>query len=111
MVTSRVPTEIKRQGNKTLESLGVTPSQAINALYRFIVEHGSLPDFRSPAQKLFEDRSRTFTPENMTPEMQRKLEAMRFIGSMKAECWGEYTDRPYREIIEEGRRRDYEALA
>lgn len=43
MVTGRMPREKKEEGNRVLESLGTTPSKAINQLYDFIIEKKELP--------------------------------------------------------------------
>ena len=43
MVTGRMTREKKEEGNRILESLGTTPSQAINQLYDFVIEKRELP--------------------------------------------------------------------
>ena len=43
IVTARVPTEIKKQGNAVLEKIGATPTELINSAYEYAISHGSLP--------------------------------------------------------------------
>lgn len=110
MITARVPVEVKRQGNKVLESLAVTPSQAINWLYDYLVANHSLPEFRSETQRRFEGSLRVLSPQTTTPRMQEKLDALEAISGLMADGeidWGKDAGKSYREIIAEGRRADY----
>ena len=43
MVTARMSSTKKDQGNRVLESLGSNASQAINELYDYLAEHKDLP--------------------------------------------------------------------
>lgn len=43
MVTARMPAGKKDAGNSVLAQMGVTPSRAINQLYDYLIERGSLP--------------------------------------------------------------------
>ena len=43
MVTGRMPAEKKELGNSVLSELGTNASQAINALYDYVIAHRSLP--------------------------------------------------------------------
>lgn len=43
IVTARVPIEIKDQGNRILKSLGSSPTELINAAYRFVLAEKRLP--------------------------------------------------------------------
>ena len=43
MVTARMTQDKKDAANRILEQLGVNPSQAINRLYDYVLEHGRLP--------------------------------------------------------------------
>jgi antitoxin component of RelBE/YafQ-DinJ toxin-antitoxin module len=49
MVTGRMPMGKKEAGNAVLESLGTNASAAINRLYDFLIENGSLPFSDKPA--------------------------------------------------------------
>jgi len=110
MVTARVPVEIKKRSCMVLERLGVTPSQAINALLSYVATANKLPDLRSETQIAYEKRPRILDIENLTPDMKLIAKAMRSIQSLGSVDWGCDADIPYKELIEEGRRADYEAL-
>lgn len=110
MVTARVPVEIKKQVGKTLESLGLTTSQAINALFEYVFCTGELPDFRSETQKAYEGCPRVVEPGKITSDMIRVAKAMRSLESLGPVDWGEDAGKSYRELLEEGRRADYEAF-
>lgn len=43
IVTARVPKEIKRQGNNVLKKIGATPTDLVNAAFRYVIDHGELP--------------------------------------------------------------------
>lgn len=43
MVTARILASKKESGNRVFESLGVTPSQAINSLYDYVIREKALP--------------------------------------------------------------------
>jgi addiction module RelB/DinJ family antitoxin len=43
IVAARVPEEIKEQGNAILAGMGLTPTQVINSVYRYVVEYKRLP--------------------------------------------------------------------
>lgn len=51
MVTGRMPAEKKEEGNRILESLGVSPSKVINQLYDYIIEKRALP-FDKPERRV-----------------------------------------------------------
>lgn len=42
-ITARVPVEIKKHGDKILESLGATPTQLVNAAYDYLIAEKKLP--------------------------------------------------------------------
>ena len=43
IVTARVPSGIKDQGRVVLEKIGATPTDLINAAYRYVLSEGKLP--------------------------------------------------------------------
>ena len=43
IVTARVPIEIKEQGNAILKKIGSSPSEMINAAYRYVLSNEQLP--------------------------------------------------------------------
>lgn len=49
MVTGRMTQAKKKAGNKVLQKLGLNASQAINQLYDYLVDKGSLP-FDNPTE-------------------------------------------------------------
>lgn len=113
IVTARVPSEIRRQGNEALKALGATPTQLINAAYEYVIEHGSLP-----SQRRSREVSEQHAGSSSDGVVRRVLgaDAARELGELIAEStfdipesfWG---GRSYKEMIAEGRRADYEALA
>lgn len=102
IVTARVPSEIKEQGNDVLRSIGATPTQLVNAAYEYVLACGKLPQ---PSLSNPDAASRT-----LALEQQERLRA--FVAestyAVPESFWGE---KSYRDLLEEGRRRDYEALA
>jgi hypothetical protein len=105
IVTARLPQEIKKQGNEVFAQQGTTPSRVINELYAYVVATGELPDLKSKPAAL-----NSGAPLILTPEMKRKLAIVRDTTSLNID-WGSDIDKPYSQLIEEGRRSAYEALA
>lgn len=48
IVTARVPAEIKKQGNAVLREIGSTPTELVNAAYRYVLKERELPKEASP---------------------------------------------------------------
>jgi antitoxin component of RelBE/YafQ-DinJ toxin-antitoxin module len=118
MVTARVPREIKRQAEIVLRKQGMTPTGAINRVYDFIASAGEFPENAIPDPHAFpepgERRLDANTLDALTaesPEQRQRLEAFARHRSFMVQDWGEYLRKPYKKIIAEGRRRDYEALS
>jgi antitoxin component of RelBE/YafQ-DinJ toxin-antitoxin module len=44
MVSARIPRELRDQANDILSGLGSSPTQLINAAYRYLLHAGTLPD-------------------------------------------------------------------
>ncbi len=59
-VTARIPVEIKEQASVILRDLGSTPTQLINAAYRYLLQEKALPDAK-PALSA----NRKLTPEQL----------------------------------------------
>jgi len=110
MVTARVPAEIKKQANRALEALGVSQTEAINALFEYIASNQSLPDFRSDEKKLYEGRERVIDPATMTPKMLKTLSAMRRIRELPPIDWGDDADKPTQQLIDEARSEHLETI-
>ena len=68
MVTARMSAEKKEAGTRVLRSLGMTASEAINALFDYIIKNGRLP---------FEGNS-----EDLAPREQRLAESIAFVDSI-----------------------------
>lgn len=47
IVTARVPAGIKEQGKDILQKIGATPTDLVNAAYRYVLEEGKLPQVDS----------------------------------------------------------------
>lgn len=43
MLTVRINEQLKQQAEERMEPLGLTATEAVNMLYRFIAEHGRMP--------------------------------------------------------------------
>ena len=111
-VTARVPREIKRQAEKVLKQQGLTPSIAINRLYQAIISEGSFPAQALPDTKVFPDPGeRRLDFEAMTDKQKARWQAIKRHMEFEGVDWGDDLGKPYKQIIEEGRRRDYEALS
>jgi len=111
-VTARVPREIKRQAEKVLQRQGLTPSIAINRLYQAIISENSFPAQALPDAKVFPDPGeRRLDPETMTDRQKERWEAIKRHMEFEVVDWGDDLGKPYKQIIEEGKRRDYEALS
>ncbi|MDR2714335.1 MAG: type II toxin-antitoxin system RelB/DinJ family antitoxin [Coriobacteriales bacterium] len=110
MVTARMPLETKKRASKVFDSLGVTTSQVINALFESVVSNKGLPEFRSEEQIMFENKERVLDPQNLTPKMKRMLRAMKSIQDQPPIDWGEDANRPFKELLEERREERHEAL-
>lgn len=59
MVTARMPQEKKDAGMRVLARLGTNASQAVNALFDYLIEHGELP-FAGKGER------RTYTEEEVS---------------------------------------------
>ena len=68
MVTARMSAEKKEAGMRVLRSLGMTASEAINALFDYLIKNGRLP---------FEGNS-----EDLAPREQRLAESIAFVDSI-----------------------------
>jgi antitoxin component of RelBE/YafQ-DinJ toxin-antitoxin module len=111
-VTARVPREIKQQAELVFKKQGMTATDAINRLYESTSSRGYFPERELPDPHAFpEPGKRRLDPKTMTDEQKRKWEAIKRLRSVKVEDWGDYHGRPCKEVIAEGRLRDYEALS
>ena len=56
MVTARMSEEKKEKGNHIFDQLGTNPSQTINRLYDYIIEHQALPFSEAEKKKPTKDK-------------------------------------------------------
>lgn len=110
MVTARVPSEIRRQGNAVLKEIGATPTQLVNAAYEYILAKRRLPKTSSDttSQARFDDGE--IVHRRLDSESLRQLEESieRSTLRVPASFW---EGASYKDVIAKGRRADYEALA
>lgn len=102
IVTARVPSEIKEQGNDVLRAIGATPTQLVNAAYEYVLAYGKLPRMSAGDS---DPATRALSAE------QKKLLRSFVAESTYAVPESYWGDKSYKDLIEEGRRLDYEALA
>lgn len=99
IVTARVPVEIKEQGNAVLKKIGSTPTELVNAAYRYVLDHEELPK-TEPSLEDVAERHRALSAES-------KARIRRFVESttlQAPESWGEKT---FDELREEAMRERY----
>lgn len=99
-VTARVPAEIKEQGNAILKSIGSSPTQLVNAAYEYVLAEGEVPQ---PSMR-FREKGRL--DPSLLEGLAESLRATTF--AVPEAYWG---GKSYKELIEEGRRAEYEALS
>jgi antitoxin component of RelBE/YafQ-DinJ toxin-antitoxin module len=117
-VTARVPREIKQQVEMALLRQGMTPTEAINRLYRFVAHNGAFPEDELPDPHAFPkpgerrlDKKKIEQLKSISAENKRKWDAFISLWNFRIEDWGEDLNKPYKQIIAEGRLADYEALS
>lgn len=103
VVTARVPVEVRRQGNEVLRSLGSTPTQLVNAAYEYVIVRGTLPGADSAGSP---------KPGKRVLSSQERVQLAEFFTATTAPISEEYwRGKTYKQLLEEGRLADYEALA
>ncbi|RNL19602.1 hypothetical protein DMP07_06395 [Slackia faecicanis] len=107
VVTARVPVEVKEHGARVLRSIGATPTQLVNAAYSYVLETGALPCAHAHDEA---DPSGGRSVKTPTPAQRDALRVA--LDSMTCEVPESFWQGcSYKELLEEGRRADYEALA
>ena len=103
IVTARVPTEIKEQGDAVLKKIGATPTELVNAAYAHVVQYGELPK-TAPSLEELKGKHRVLTPE------QKKMvkDRMRAMTLKAPADWG---DRTFKELLAEARDERYARFA
>lgn len=82
IVTARVPVEIKDQGNRILKSLGSSPTELINAAYRYVLAEKRLPHIEPLSGTGRKQGSRELSP-SQKEALQRSFEAMRLAAPLE----------------------------
>lgn len=67
IVTARVPAGIKEQGKIALQKIGATPTDLINAAYRYVLAEGKLPQVQE------ESFAQLKQPQKLNAEQKRKM--------------------------------------
>jgi len=101
IVTARVPVEIKEQVNEVLAKIGATPTQLINAAYEYVLVHGALPEEHTVTAA----QHKTL-PQDRAQKLRDTFERTTF--AIPEAYW---QNKSYKELIAEGKKADYEALA
>ncbi|RDB69094.1 hypothetical protein [Eggerthella sinensis] len=99
IVTARVPVEIKEQGDAVLRRIGSTPTELINAAYRYVIENGELPKTDSPLDEVAV-RRRTLTSE-------QKANIKARIDRMTLKAPASWSGKTFDELREEAMREKY----
>ena len=86
IVTARVPQEKKEAVGAILKQLGSSPSQVINQLYDYVLEHKELP--------LMATRPKGYTAEDIN-------DALALLGSISISPDSRFNDMSYDEIMAE----------
>jgi antitoxin component of RelBE/YafQ-DinJ toxin-antitoxin module len=100
IITARIPIEIKEQGNAILSEIGATPTLLINAAYKYVLDNKKLPGKNT--ESLHQSRKLSAQQEK---DLLLSLESTTF--PVSDEYWN---NKSYKQLIEEGKQSDYEAL-
>ncbi|MDO4443330.1 MAG: type II toxin-antitoxin system RelB/DinJ family antitoxin [Slackia sp.] len=109
MVTARIPVEVKNQTAQVLRSIGATPTQLINAAYAYVLETGALPSVPTREENVASASASPIVKSLSAEQRDALLADLEAMTCAVPESFWE--DATYRQILEEGRRADYEALA
>ena len=104
IVTARVPVEIREQVNAMLKDIGSTPTELVNAAYRYVLECGELPRKATEPVDLTGQR-RTLSQEQLQSLRER---VKRTTFGVPESFWQGKSDD---ELITEALEEKYESLA
>ena len=104
IVTARVPVEIREQVNGMLKEMGSTPTELVNAAYRYVLECGELPGKASGPDNLAGQR-RSLSQEQLQSLRER---TKRTSFDVPESFWQGKSDD---ELITEALEEKYESLA
>ena len=103
IVTARVPAEIKKQGNAVLREIGSTPTELVNAAYRYVLKERELPKEASPLAGLA-GQHRILSPE----QKERVRNRVRRTTLNAPADWG---SKSFKELLAEARHERYARLS
>ena len=103
IVTARVPAEIKKQGNAVLREIGSTPTELVNAAYRYVLKERELPKEASPLAGLA-GQHRILSPE----QKERVRNRVRRTTLNAPADWG---SKSFKELLAEARDERYARLS
>jgi antitoxin component of RelBE/YafQ-DinJ toxin-antitoxin module len=106
IVAARVPVEVKERGNSMLASIGATPTQLINAAYRYVLAFGSLPCAEHDGKP-----TETGTTRRLSAEQRERLEAQMRSLKVSGHDYSQGGARTLKQAIEEKRKAEHAALA
>lgn len=99
IVTARVPLEVKEQGNAVLRKIGSTPTELVNAAYRYVLDHEALPQ-AEPSLEEAAERHRALSPE-------RKAQIKAFVERTTLQAPASWEHKSFDELREEAMRDRY----
>ncbi len=89
IVTARVPAGIKEQGKAALQKIGATPTDLVNAAYRYVLAEGKLPHVdEKPFASAEQPRKLSSTQKK---KLKQQIEATTF--PVPASYWEGKTDK------------------
>lgn len=88
IVTARVPASIKEQGRVALNKIGATPTDLINAAYRYVLAKGELLDANDGIERLEPGTRRLSSAQQQA--LSSRLEKTTF--NVPASFWENHTD-------------------
>lgn len=105
-VSARIPVETKKQVDKKLRNMGASATELINAAYNYVLSEDALP---TPS-KTTPSRSKA---RQLSPEKAAYLREFfaKTTFTLPGTAYAELDATSYKDMIAEGRRADYEALA
>lgn len=104
IVTARVPTAIKEQGNAVLKKIGSTPTELVNSAYEYVLEREELPK-STPSLAELSGQRRTLSKEQAD-----KLRTMLKAATLKPPV-GLREGKTFKELLNEARDERYARFA
>ena len=100
IVTARVPAGIKEQGKDVLQKIGATPTDLVNAAYRYVLAKGKLPQVdRNPITH--SDKPRRLSA-SQKKKLKERVESTTF--AVPASYWEGKSDK---ELLEQALKEKY----